>query len=186
MGLSYPAYLLSWLFYFICNGVIISAIMLIITKLLVITDDTIFSPGYGFWDLPPIYLLFVLANLGFVLLLSCFFTKAKSGAQAITFIQLISTFLYFLRFSNDLAGNEALTTFLSFFPQMAFNMGVADIAFLMPDFTFSFTYGRANATLALQFVIYTTLALYLEQVLPSESGTHKHPLFFLGIGKKTV
>lgn len=167
MGVSYPAYLFSWLFYFICNGVLISTIMLIITRLLVITDDTTFAEGYGFWDLVPLYYLFMLANLGFVLLLSCFFDKAKTGAQAITFIQLISTFLYFLRFSNDLAGSEALTTVLSIFPQMAFNMGVADIAFLFPQYTFSFSYSRSNATLLLLFVIYTLLALYLEQVIPS-------------------
>lgn len=167
MGVTYPAYLLSWLFYFICNGIIISTIMLVITRLLVITDDTKFAEGYSFSDLVPLYYLFMLANLGFVLLLSCFFDKAKTGAQAITFIQLIATFLYFLRFSNDLAGSEALTTFLSIFPQMAFNMGVANIAFLFPDYTFSFTYSRSNITLFLLFIVYTLLALYLEQVLPS-------------------
>jgi hypothetical protein len=42
MGVSYLSYLFSWLAYFIVNGAIISTIMLIIMRLAVITDDTVF------------------------------------------------------------------------------------------------------------------------------------------------
>jgi len=134
MGLSYLSYLCSWLLYFILNGLIISTVMLVIMRALVITDDTIFQDGYGFWDLVPLYLLFVLGNIGFILFLCCFFSKAKNGSQAITFIQLITNFLYFFRFSSSLAHNNILVTFFSIFPQMSFNMAVSSIAFVNPDF----------------------------------------------------
>ena len=43
MGVSYLSYLLSWLLYFILNGLIISVVMLLIVRFLVITDDTVFA-----------------------------------------------------------------------------------------------------------------------------------------------
>jgi hypothetical protein len=38
MGLSYLSYLFSWLFYFLINGLLIAAIMLLVTFGFVITD----------------------------------------------------------------------------------------------------------------------------------------------------
>jgi hypothetical protein len=110
-------------------------------------------------------------------------TGTSFATQAITFIQLITTFLYFLRFSQDLSNNAALISFLSIFPQMTFNMAISKISFIFPGYTFDFSYSQAIVTLIVITPIYILLALYLEQVIPSELGTHKHPLFFLGFGK---
>ena len=129
MGVSYLSYLLSWLAYFILNGAIISTVMMLIAKFLIISDDTAFEPGYGYWDLVPLYFVFVLGNIGYILFLCCFFSKAKTGSQAITFIQLITNFLYFLRFASDVGNSKVATTFLGIFPQMSFNMAISSIAF---------------------------------------------------------
>ena len=99
MGVNYVSYLLAWLVYFVMNGLIISVVTLVVMGVAVVDDDTKFENGYGFVDLVPLYLLFVLSNIGYVMMLCCFFSKVKTGAQAITFIQLITNFLYFLRFS---------------------------------------------------------------------------------------
>jgi hypothetical protein len=34
------------------------------------------------------------------------------------------------------------------------------------------------------FIIFTIVALYLDEVIPNEMGTHKDPLFFLRCEKK--
>jgi len=188
MGVSYMSYLLSWLLYFLLNGVLISAVMLAITKFLIITEETAFSPGYSFWDLAPLYLVFMLSNIGYILFLCCFFSKAKTGSQAITFLQLISNFLYFLRFASDVATSKIAVIFLGIFPQMSFNMAVTDIAFQRSEYSafwFNFSYSQGMITLIASFFAFTLIALYLDEVIPNELGTHKHPLFFLGCGRKT-
>lgn len=186
MGVSYLSYLLSWLVYFIVNGAIISTVMMLITRFLIITEDTNFEPDYGFFNIVALYFVFVLGNIGYVLFLSCFFSKAKTGAQAITFLQLITNFLYYLVFASDVANSKIATTFLGIFPQMSFNMGLSVIAFKNSsyDFGFNFTYSQAIITLLIDFAVFTLLALYLNEIIPNEMGTHKHPLFFLGCGRK--
>lgn len=81
MGVNYLSYLFSWLAYFIINGLMIALLMLIIMKLLVITDDTDFAEGYSFMSLVPLYLLFVLTTIGYVLTLCSFFSTSKTGTQ---------------------------------------------------------------------------------------------------------
>ena len=123
------SYLFSWLVYFILNGALISTVMMLIAKFLIISEDTTFEPGYGFWDIASLYFVFVLGNIGYILFLCSFFSKAKTGSQAITFIQLITNFLYFLRFASDVSGSRIASTFLGIFPQMSFNMAISAIAF---------------------------------------------------------
>lgn len=83
MGVSYLSYLCSWLLYFILNGAIISGVMLVIMRFLVLTDDTQFAEGFGFIDLVPLYFLYVLSNIGYILFLCCFFSKSKNGSQVL-------------------------------------------------------------------------------------------------------
>ena len=135
----------------------------------------------------PLYLVFVLSNIGYILFLCCFFSKAKTGSQAITFIQLISSFLYFLRFASDVASSKVWVFLLGIFPQMSFNMALSSIAFQrseFEDFAFNFSYSQGIITLTAEFFVFTLIALYLNEVLPNELGTHKHPLFFLSCGRK--
>ena len=65
---------------------------------------------------------------------------------------------------------------------MSFNMALSKIAF--GGLPFDFSYQRGVVTLALMIPIYTLIAMYLDLVVPNELGTHKHPLFFLGVGYK--
>jgi hypothetical protein len=56
-------------------------VMMLIIKFLVITDGTTFAEGYGFSHIAILYLLYSIANVGFVLIMCTFFTKAKTGSQ---------------------------------------------------------------------------------------------------------
>jgi hypothetical protein len=86
--------------------------------------------------------------------------------KAVTFIQLLINFLYFLRISKDLAGSPALTTFLSIFPQLNFNMTLSNIAFIMNqtgfDSNFNISYSQGVITMIITTFAYTLLALYLD------------------------
>lgn len=44
--------------------------------------------------------------------------------------------------------------------------------------------GEVMLIFAIEFVVFTVLALYLEQVVDSGAGSSRHPLFFLDIFKK--
>jgi len=165
MGVQQLSYILSWIVYFIMNGLLVSVVMMIIIKSLVITDQTQFAEGYGFEHIALLYFLYTIANIGYVLIMCSFFSSAKTGSQAITFIQLIINFLYFLRFSNDVAQSAPLVVLLSIFPQLCFNMTISKIAFLhgsLDQYSFDITYGQGIATMFVVFIIFTVLALYLD------------------------
>lgn len=95
------------------------------------------------------------------------------------FLQLILNFLYFLKFSEDFRNNRTLILLTSLFPQISFNFGISQIAFIDRFFTLDYSYSDAVSALLITAVAYTLLAFYLEQVLPNEHGTNKHPLFFI-------
>lgn len=123
-----------------------------------------------------------------MLLLSLFFSKVKTAVQFSIFIQLLINFLYFIRFFEDFSHNRALILLSSIFPTLSFTFGFSQIAFIGHiNIDFLFTYEDAIIALSLSSVIYLVLAIYLEQVLPNEKGTNKHPLFFLkNLFKKDV
>lgn len=81
MGLSQISYITSWIFYFILNGLLITIIMMLVAYLFIITDDTIWGDGYGFWNVALLYFLYTVSNIGFVLILCIFFNKAKTGSM---------------------------------------------------------------------------------------------------------
>jgi hypothetical protein len=170
MGVSQMSYILSWLVYFIMNGLIISTVMMIILRALVITDATNFADGYDFWSIALLYFLFTLANIGYILIMCSFFTNAKTGSQVVTFIQLIINFLYFLRFSNAVSQSVPLVVLLSIFPQLCFNMTISKIAFInnnLGGYSFDISYSQGIITMFLTFILYTLIALYLDEVVPN-------------------
>lgn len=87
MGISFFTYYLSWLIYFILNAVYVCTIMLIILYFGVIrpNNDFAFVEGYGFVNIIVLYFLYSLSIIGFVLVLSAFFNKAKMGAQVLVY-----------------------------------------------------------------------------------------------------
>ena len=81
MGISQLPYILSWLSYFFLNGLLVSLVMITIMRLFVVTEYTKFASGHGFIDLACVYFLYTVSNIGYVMLLCTFFSKAKTGSQ---------------------------------------------------------------------------------------------------------
>lgn len=189
MGVSQFNYIISWLVYFIANGAIVTFVMMAIVRLFVITDSTNFAEGMGFWNIAVLYFLYSIANIGFVMILCTFFSKAKTGSQAVTFLQLILNFLYFLGFSSAITDSAPLTILLSIFPQLCFNATLSNIAFIPSSSSpvggrFDLGFQQGSITFLITSLAFILIALYLDEVVPNEMGTHRHPLFFLGVGYK--
>lgn len=189
MGVSQFNYIISWIVYFIANGAIVSIVMMAIVWFFVITDATNFAAGIGFWNIAILYFLYSVSNIGFVMILCTFFSKAKTGSQAVTFLQLIINFLYYLRLSSSLTESAPFTIFLSIFPQLCFNITVSNIAFIPSNSSnlsnnFNLGFQQGSITFVITSISFILLALYLDEVIPNEMGTHRHPLFFLGVGYK--
>lgn len=181
MGISFFTYYASWLIYFIVNAVYVCLIMLLIVYFGVVRHETfIFVEGYGFANIVLLYFLYALSIIGFVLVFSAFFNKAKIAAQAMIFVQILLNFLYFLRFSDSFTSNRVLIILSSIFPQLAFNFGITTFAFSDSKFpSLDFSYSDSIFMLAVTAVGYFFLSIYLEEVLPNSQGTNKHPLFFI-------
>lgn len=188
MGVSQFNYIISWIVYFITNGLIVSIVMMLIVRFFIISDETKFAQGYGFWNIAVLYFSYSLANIGFMLVLCTFFSKAKTGSQGVTFILLIINFLYFLRLSGSLTQSQPFTIFVSIFPQLCFNIAISNIAFLQNPYSistnFPIGFEQGTLTLLISAVVYLLLALYLDEIMPNQLGSNKHPLFFLGVGYK--
>jgi hypothetical protein len=86
MGCSQKSYIFSWLSYFILNGMLVSTVMLLITKIFIVSDKTAYKEGYGFIHIAALFFLFTISNIGFVLILCPFFSKVKTGIQVIFII----------------------------------------------------------------------------------------------------
>lgn len=69
--------------------------------------------------------------------LSTFFSSAKMAAQVVTFIQLLSSMIFFLRLSKDYSESKFYIWLSCLIPQQGFNLGVTAIAFI--DGTFPAT-----------------------------------------------
>lgn len=189
MGVSQFNYIISWLVYFIANGSIVTFVMMLLVRLFVITDSTRFAEGMGFWNIAVLYFLYSLSNIGFVMILCTFFSKAKTGSQAVTFLQLILNFLYFLKLSSAITESVPLTILFSVFPQFCYNVTLSNIAFLSDGSggltnNFDIGFQQGCLTFLITSVAFIVIALYLDEVVPNEMGTHRHPLFFLGVGYK--
>ena len=102
MGMTSLGYVGGWLIYFILNALAICTFMMLILWFGVIgfNPKFLYAEGYGFVHIVIIYLAYALSLIGFILMISNFFDRAKTAAQGIIFIQLVLNFLYFLRFSN--------------------------------------------------------------------------------------
>ena len=84
MGISQFVYLLAWLTYYLLNGFLVSLIMMLIFGFGVASHDKFnYAEGYGFINVIVIYYIYTISIVGFVLLLSNLFTKAKTAAQVI-------------------------------------------------------------------------------------------------------
>ena len=81
MGLSQFMYLLAWLTYYLLNAFLVTAVMMLIFRFGVINDDFKFAEGYGFINIVVLYVVYSISIIGFVLLISNFFNKAKTAAQ---------------------------------------------------------------------------------------------------------
>ncbi len=86
MGLSQFNYITSWIFYFILNGLLVTLVMMLIMKFFVFgldSSDAYIKEGYNFAHIVFIFGLYCISNIGFIMLLTTFFSKAKTATQVI-------------------------------------------------------------------------------------------------------
>jgi ABC-type multidrug transport system permease subunit len=133
-----------------------------------------------------LYIVSVIA-LGF--LLSTFFVRVKTSSTVTVVVFMVCTF-----FRGDPAdsssGSSGAKFLISLLSPNAFALGLGSLARRQGRGVSTgwgdlgegdFTMGTILGVLLLDVIIYLGLAAYFSQVLASESGTPKHPLFCFGI-----
>lgn len=123
MGISNGAYYMGWIVFNLINGL---AVSLIFIGVLAITglfsgEDTNFGEIFG------LYFLYLLASFSFVLFLCSFFSDAVLSSQIITFIQLLSSLLYFLVYIDDFSQSSVAMQLTALFPSIAFEFTIMTI-----------------------------------------------------------
>ena len=117
MGASFSAYLLSWIVFFILNGIFLSVIFIVIllaAKVFSTMSVDLILQMLG------LYFLLMLAVFSFCLMLSSFFSDAQLASQVITFIQLFGVALFFLLRIDEFRNSSLAMGFVSIIPTVCF------------------------------------------------------------------
>lgn len=134
------------------------------------------------------FFLFAMSEITFCFFLSVFFSNAKLAAIAapvLLFTTILPRFIFFSTNNEELFMAKYAASLLS---PTAFTFGADIIA--NAEFTGigvqwsnmfdeAYSFGGCLGMMFVDFWLYGFLAIYFDQVLPSEYGTKKHPLFFL-------
>jgi ATP-binding cassette, subfamily A (ABC1), member 3 len=134
------------------------------------------------------FFLFCMSEIQFAFLISVFFSNAKLAAIAgpvALFASLLPRYIFYTTSNNVEIVNKLLACLLS---PTAFSFGADIIAQYeyanvgiqtYNMFQDKFHFGYVLMMLFFDFYLYAFLAWYLDQVIPHEYGTAKHPLFLL-------
>lgn len=186
MGLKNIAFYISW---FITYFIIMTVISIGVTLTLRYTFFVKSSVGWLFlW-----YWSYAVCLVSMAILISVFFNRAKIG-NIMGFL-----IIFLLQFIKQAVGKEQISATAKFWASIAPPSSVAlasqqilsleaaqlgvnaesiDLMYLNYKLTYHFVW------MAIDVVAFFLLALYLDQVLPSEFGIRKHPLLCLHRSKK--
>ena len=134
------------------------------------------------------FILFALSALAFALALSPFFTNARVASFLGPLLFFLSSQLYnlFLDKGRLQQGNAPGKLAASLLPAMAFYIGASELSMYegsQQGVTWATMWegewpvGSALLMLALDIILYTGLAWYLDQVVPTEFGLQRKPWF---------
>ena len=179
MGLNPYAHFTGWIGYYILNGLLVSVVFIFPLKWLGVYESYFVSFG----QLLLLYLLYMLSSFFFLLFLSTFFNDAKVASQGASFIQLLTTLLYFLTFVKRYCSSSLLLKLSSVFPPLAYDFALMSSDIVTPVYQLNYSFNTGLIALGIDSLIFFLLFVYMEQVFPHEVGTAKHPLFFLSCFK---
>lgn len=123
MGTSNAAYYSGWLVFNILNGVYISLLFIGILEAIGLFSESTASFG----QILGLYFLYLISTFSFVLLLSAFFNDSLLAAQIITFVQILSSMLYFLIYIDAFRASEAAMQVTSILPTICFEFTMMKI-----------------------------------------------------------
>ena len=182
MGLRNIAFYLSWLPIHALQQVVSTLIITIILKASIMPSS---DPTFVFF----ILVLFSFSTVTLATLIAAVFSKARVAAAVTPVLYLLSTIPMTVIDSEDPSTSRALPLCVAILSPSAFTMGMRHV------FRYERHRGmgwhdsgnpldRVNmnvifAFLAADTVLYFLATLYLDAVLPSEWGSHAHPLFCL-------
>ncbi|CAG9325453.1 unnamed protein product [Blepharisma stoltei] len=180
MGLSNKAYWLSWITYYFLVYLVISILATIIMGFQIFTYSNKFILFFTF-------LLLGISCISFSVLISVFFSRAKA-ALALGLMVFLGLFFVFFAVDDPYFGSTQ-KLLASFIPSVAFGLstgilcelekGQAGVQFdNINEDIYNYKYSIALIMMAVDSVIFFALALYFEQVWPSEWGT-KRPWYFI-------
>ncbi|CAK76708.1 unnamed protein product (macronuclear) [Paramecium tetraurelia] len=187
MGLKGSAYQLGWLLFNFSRLISVCFIFLLLT----VPSNCFAHPKLGqtYLDSGQIigsFILFGLSQCSQSYFITALFDQPRSGADMSVIVTIIGSFCAQLLNVGNVNSNGGLLILLGFcFPTFGFDIFVFPQlgGIVNQDWGISIEgYFVLQASTAL---IYAFLYYYLEQVLPNEYGTNKHPLFFFGFKYQT-
>ncbi|XP_054155382.1 cholesterol transporter ABCA5-like [Oppia nitens] len=178
MGLNMSAYWISWV---IVQTLFVILISLVVTLIVYFAKILTVNPVVMFIMM----FLFGTSMICVAALISPFFKKEKAAGTFVSFFSLISGILHLLFVYLDI--DKSVYYILSLISPVAFTLGINSITRLESnDIGFDnlfndpvFSAGSSMLMMIVDIVLYTVLAIYLDQVIPGEFGPKQSMFFFL-------
>jgi ABC-2 family transporter protein len=179
MGLNQTAHQLSWLF----TAFIVFFWMSVSSTFIAHIS---FLPYTNLWILFVYFFLFHMSEITLCMLISVFFSNSKLAAivgPVVLFVTILPKYIFFGSNSNEAS---TLKTAASLLSPTAFTFGADIIAayeYSAAGVQYSnirdnyFSMITVFQMMTIDIFIYGFLAWYLDQTIPHEVGTPKHPLF---------
>ncbi|KAN0026827.1 hypothetical protein ACTFIV_007818 [Dictyostelium citrinum] len=179
MGLKMRNY---WIMTFIFNFLTYTVIVVVISFICSVSKVSLFVQGSPF-ALFLLLLLWGLSMVSFAFFLSTFFKRTRAASIfGYFFVMVMVNLNYTLSLFNS-----SVPVFYYWIPILAFSRGISTLCTLcgnglcptLSNYTWDFELSRILFWLFIDTIVYLTLAVYLDKVLPREFGVPSHPLFFI-------
>ncbi|XP_068118184.1 ABC-type organic anion transporter ABCA8-like [Hyperolius riggenbachi] len=179
MGLKDSAFWLSWGLLYLVSVLIIAILLSVITTAYLLVESS-----FGLILL--LFFLYGVATVCFNFMLSALFRKPRFTALAGFFITIFLSLLGFLPAMRALP--RSLEVFLSLFHPFSFAVGFTESMHMENELQgvfFSDLGGDSSHVLfsclylVLDSVLYFSLTLYFDKIIPDKNGLRHEPLFFL-------
>ncbi|EAR84995.3 transporter family ABC domain protein (macronuclear) [Tetrahymena thermophila SB210] len=182
MGLETSSYNMGWMIFYYLRGFYSTIFYLIPTA----ATGALTVDSFDWIQASIMYFFNIAIHINFAFFFSTFFSRPRIASEIYLLVSLAFSLMFFVGEGSSTSTNSSsLYALTFFFPQSALVLSWLAAGWQGYSNLLYFTLGDALVVITIMSVFYFVAYLYCDQVIKTEYGTHKHPLFFLDFFKKT-
>ncbi|KAL4490361.1 hypothetical protein ABPG72_004400 [Tetrahymena utriculariae] len=183
MGLETTSYNMGWMIFYYIRGFYSSIFYLIPAA----ATGALTVDSFDWIQASIMYFFNIAIHINFAFFFSTLFSRPRIASELYLLVSLAFSLMFFVGEGNSTSTDtSSLWTLTFFFPQSALVLSWLAAGWQDYSDLLYFTLGDAFVVITIMSVFYFVAYLYCDQIIKTEFGTHKHPLFFLDFFKKNA